>query len=148
MHVDVSRAYFHANVQRPVLMTLRAEDCSGKDKGKLGLLKKSMYGIRDAASNWERHWQGHLANWGYELVRSSRNPFHNKDKENFGTDTWRRLCGDRIAGKSVGGQEAAGERVSNQSERHRGSFGKEHQGAESENVLGREGYCINTIHHT
>ena len=144
MHVDVSRAYFHAKAQRPVLVTLRAEDCSGKDKGKIGLLKKSMYGTRDAASNWERHWQGHLANWGYELVRSSRNPFHNKDKENFGIDAWRRLCGDRIAGKSVGAQEAAGERVSNQSERHQGSFGKEHQGAESEIMLGRDRGIVST----
>ena len=56
MHVDVSRAHSHAKAQRPVLVKLSAEDCSGKDKGKIGLLKKSMYGTRDAASNWERDW--------------------------------------------------------------------------------------------
>ena len=61
-------------------MKLSAEDCSGKDKGKIGLLKKSIYGTRDAASNWERDWQVHLENWGYELERSSRNVFHNKRK--------------------------------------------------------------------
>ena len=70
MHVDVSRAYFHAKAQRPVLVKLPTEDCSGKDKGKIGLLKKSMYATRDAASNWERDWQGHLKNWGYKLRRS------------------------------------------------------------------------------
>ena len=48
MHVDVSRAYFHAKAQRPVLVKLPAENCSGKDVGKIGLLKKSMYGARDA----------------------------------------------------------------------------------------------------
>ena len=42
MHVDVSRAYLHAKAQRPTLVKLPAEDCSGKDKGKIGLLKKSM----------------------------------------------------------------------------------------------------------
>ena len=42
VHVDVSRAYFHAKAQRPVLVKLPAEHCSGKDKGKIGLLKKSM----------------------------------------------------------------------------------------------------------
>ena len=63
MHVDVSGAYFHAKVQRPVPVTLPAEGFSGKDEGKIGLLKKNMYGTRDAASNWERDWQGHLENW-------------------------------------------------------------------------------------
>ena len=58
MHVDVSRAYFHnAKAQRPVLVKLPAE-------GEIGLLKKNMYGTRDAASNWERDWQGHLENRG------------------------------------------------------------------------------------
>ena len=52
-----SRAHFHVKVQGPVLVKLPAEDCSGRDKGKIGLLKKSMYGTRDAASNSERGWQ-------------------------------------------------------------------------------------------
>ena len=67
MHVDVSRAYFHAKAQK--LMLVRLPACSGKDKGEIGLLKKRMYGTRDAASNRERDWQGHLENllvtsWG------------------------------------------------------------------------------------
>ena len=52
MHVDISRAHFHAKARRPVLVKLPAEECSGKDEGKVGLLKKSMCGTRDAASNW------------------------------------------------------------------------------------------------
>ena len=36
MHVDVSRAYFQAKAERPVLVKLPAEDCSGKDKEKIG----------------------------------------------------------------------------------------------------------------
>ena len=75
MHVDVSRAYFHAKAQR-----LAGEDCSGKDKEEIGLLKKSMYDTRDAASNWERDWQGHLENWGYELEHSPRNLFRKQEK--------------------------------------------------------------------
>ena len=62
------------------MVKLPAEDCSGKDKREIGLLKKSMYGTRDAASNWERVWQGHLENLGYALGRSSRSLFHNKKK--------------------------------------------------------------------
>ena len=81
MHVDVSRAYSHAKAQRPVLVKLPAEDCSGKDVGKIGRLKKSKYGTRDIVSNWERD---HLESWGYELGRSSRNLFHNRKKKTSG----------------------------------------------------------------
>ena len=55
-----------------------------KEQRKSGLLEKSMYGTRDAASNWERDWQGHLENWGCELGCSSRNLFHNKTRETSG----------------------------------------------------------------
>ena len=63
MHVHVSRAYFEARAQRLVLVNLPVEGCPGRDKGKIGLFEKSTYGTRDAASNWERYWQGHLENW-------------------------------------------------------------------------------------
>ena len=117
MHIDVSRGYFHAKAQRSVLVKLPSEDCSGKDEGEIGLLKKSMYGTRDAASNWERAWQRARAQFN--------KPVPKQGKENLGFDTRRRLCGDRNEGESVGAQEAAGERVSNQSEHHRGRFDKE-----------------------
>ena len=89
-----------------------------------------MYGTRDAASSWERDWQG-----------LSRNLFHNKKKKISV------LTHDRIEEESVGAQEAAGERVPKQSEHHQGRFGKEYQGAEWENVLGRDtciGSCVQT----
>ena len=35
MQLDVSRAYFHAKAQKPVLVKLPAEDCSRKDAGKI-----------------------------------------------------------------------------------------------------------------
>ena len=82
--VDVSRAYFHVKAQRLVLVKLPAEDRSEKGKGKIGLLKKSMYGTIDAANNWERDWQGHLENWVYELGRSSRNLFQHKTRKTSG----------------------------------------------------------------
>ena len=48
----------------------------GTDAGKVGLMKKSMYGRRHAASNWERDWQEHVKNWGFQLGLSSKNLFH------------------------------------------------------------------------
>ena len=79
MHIDVSRAYFHAKAQTPVLIRLPVEDRMGTDAGKVGLMKKSMYGTRDAASNWERDWQEHVRNWGFQLGLSSKNLFHHKE---------------------------------------------------------------------
>ena len=48
------------------------------------MLTESMYGTRDAASNWERHWQGHLENWDHELGRNARSLFRNKKKKTSG----------------------------------------------------------------
>ena len=75
MHIDVSRAYFRGRVQRPVLIRLSM----GTDAGKVELMKKSMYGTRCAASNWERDWQEHAKNWGFQLGLSSKNLFHHKE---------------------------------------------------------------------
>ena len=83
MHTDVSRAYFHAyfhaKAQRPVLIRFPVEDRMGTDAGKVGLMKKSMYGTRDAASNWERDWQENVKNCGFQLGLSSKNLFHHKE---------------------------------------------------------------------
>ena len=43
------------------------------------MMKKSMYGTRDAASNWERDWQGHILKWGFQLGVSSKNLFHHRE---------------------------------------------------------------------
>ena len=48
--IDVRRAYFHAASRRTVYVRLPPED---HEPGKVGRLKKSMYGTRDAAHNWE-----------------------------------------------------------------------------------------------
>ncbi len=47
---DVVRAYCHARALRKVYVDLSAEDF---EEGKCGLLKKTMYGTRDAVQNWE-----------------------------------------------------------------------------------------------
>ena len=91
MHIDVSRAYFHAKAQRPVLIRLPAEDRMGTDAGKFGLMKKSMYGTRDAASNWERDWQEHVKKWGISTWTQLEEPVSPQRESSFRADTWRRL---------------------------------------------------------
>ena len=45
------------------------------------MMKKSMYGTRDAASNWERDWQENVEKWGFQLGLSSKNLFHHKEHQ-------------------------------------------------------------------
>ena len=116
MHVDVSRACFHAKLQRLVLVKMQVEDCLGKSKGKIELLKKS-------------------------TVRYQR---CSKQLGTRPSDTVKRFCGDRNEGESVGAQEAAGERVPNQSEHHRGRFSKEYQDAESESTWERDRHTVSS----
>ena len=72
MHIDVSRAYFHAKTQRLVLVRLPVEDRMGADAGKIGLLEKNMNGTRDAASNGERDWQRRVKRCGFLNLGSAR----------------------------------------------------------------------------
>ena len=84
-----------------------------------------MCGTRDAVSNWERDWQGHLEKLGLRAGAQLKKLVPQQEKENLEFDTRRRLRGVRIKGESVGTQETVKAR-----------FGKEHQGAEPEKMLG------------
>ena len=48
--IDVKRAYFYAKAKKNIFVKLPEEDA---EPGMCGRLLKSMYGTRDAASNWE-----------------------------------------------------------------------------------------------
>ena len=82
MHVDVSRAHFHAQAQRLVLVRSPAEDRKGADAEQIRLLS-----TRDAASNWERDWQEQVKNWGYQLGSVRRICFVMKNIEFQGRHT-------------------------------------------------------------
>lgn len=81
LHIDVSRAYFHADAERPVLIELPVEDYEDGDEYRVGVLRKSMYGTRDAALNWEREYCRTLAELGLERGRSSGNLFKNTPRD-------------------------------------------------------------------
>ena len=86
MHIDVSRAYFHAKAQRPVLIRLPAEDRMGTDAGKIGLMKKSMYGTRDGA-----RLAGACQEMGISTWTQLEEPVSPQRESSFRADTWRRL---------------------------------------------------------
>lgn len=54
MHMDVARANFYAGASRDIYVKLPAEDQHEGDEYMCGKLKKTMYGRRDTAQNWQR----------------------------------------------------------------------------------------------
>ena len=76
LFIDVRRAYFYAPSRRPVYVALPEEDpCPGY----CARLNVSMYGTRDAASNWEDKY-AHLIRCGSVQGKSSPCIFFNEQK--------------------------------------------------------------------
>ena len=67
--VDVVRAYFHALARRQEYVKLPSEDHA---EGMRGLLKRAMYGTRDAAQNWESAYAELVEDLGF--ARGKSNP--------------------------------------------------------------------------
>ena len=66
---DVSRAYFSAD-----------EDWEVGDEHRVGRVKLSLYGTRDAALNWAAAYTRYLLSLGFEQGRASRCNFQHKSR--------------------------------------------------------------------
>ena len=60
----------------------------GADAGKVGLMKKSMYGTRDAASNSERDWQGHMQKMWIPIGTQLKEFVPPQRRSSIRIDTW------------------------------------------------------------
>ena len=69
--IDVRRTYFHAKARRRVYIELPERDGGGLGRPQCGLLKKSLYGTRDAAQNWECELGGFLEESGLRRGQAS-----------------------------------------------------------------------------
>ena len=141
MHLVESRAYFRAKAQRPVPVRLPTKHRVGADVGKIGVLKKSMYDTRDAASNWECDWQEHVKSRGFRLGLSSKNLFYLKKHQIPGmahdddfvlTGPTERLA--EFKGNMTG--------VSHQSKHHQPRITRKHENAEQKVAQGKARNCI------
>ena len=56
LYTDISRAYFNAPVKSDKYVVIPDEDMEDGDIGKWGKLNFSLYGTREAATNWEKHY--------------------------------------------------------------------------------------------
>ena len=69
--IDVRRAYFYAKARRRVYIELPEGNGGGPDSRQCGLLRKSLYGTRDAAQNWECELGGFLEEIGLRKGQAS-----------------------------------------------------------------------------
>ena len=79
--LDIRKAYFHAKVKRLVYVSLPEEFCEPGEYGKVcGRLNFSLYGTRDAASNWEECYSQALVKLGFRTGMSSPCIFHHPER--------------------------------------------------------------------
>ena len=64
---DISRAHVMAPARRELYIDIPQEDKGPEDENKVGRLNRSMYGFRDASSNWMDDWQALLAQDGFDI---------------------------------------------------------------------------------
>ena len=66
LNLDVKRAHFYAKAKRAVFVQLPPEDPMSQDPEACGELLYSMYGTRDAASNWEEEYSDFMTTIGFK----------------------------------------------------------------------------------
>ena len=65
---DISRAHFYGVAKRRVFVSLPDEEA---EPGKCALLKRTMYGTRDASATWQDDYLEHIESKGYRRGKSS-----------------------------------------------------------------------------
>ena len=78
---DVARAFFEAKAMRTVCVELPEEGQTQEDRQQdmVGLLKMSLYGTRDAATNWQNEVAKQMAKWGFTRGRYNPCLYHHKE---------------------------------------------------------------------
>ena len=84
MHIDVTRAYFYADVSRDVYVRLPAEDQAPGEEHLCGKLVKAMYGTRDAAQNWQKKCSEVVQELGFRVGRVSPCHFYHAESGTCG----------------------------------------------------------------
>ena len=78
---DVSRAYFHATVQREVYVEIPVEDKHPSDGDVVGRLNLCLYGTRDAAHRWQETVAEHLESLGFKRGKAHPAVFYHQSRD-------------------------------------------------------------------
>ena len=76
----VSQFFFHARATRHVYVQIPSEDAQPGEEGVCGKLNYSMYGIRDAAQNWQAEHFQRLIESGFARGAASPCVFHHSER--------------------------------------------------------------------
>ena len=80
--IDIKKAYFNAPAKRDLYVVLPDEFLDPGEKGKVcGKLNYSLYGTRDAASNWEAHYTSVLLSLGFRQGLTSPCVFYHVERD-------------------------------------------------------------------
>eukprot|EP00973_Karenia_brevis_P087955 12199118-Karenia_brevis.AAC.1 len=75
---DVAQAFFEAKATRNICIELLEEDKTESDKkaDRVGHLRMSLYGTRDAAINWQEEVAREMTQWGFRRGRYNPCLYH------------------------------------------------------------------------
>ena len=80
--IDIKKAYFNAPAKRDLFVQLPDEFLDKGEKGVVcGKLNFSLYGTRDAATNWEAHYTNILKGLGFSQGLTSPCVFYHSDRD-------------------------------------------------------------------
>ena len=108
---DISRAFFHANVERDVYVQLPQEDQKVGEEHLSGKLRLSMYGTRDAAQDWYKEYSQQLMNVGFIQGKASPCAFLPPKQKNPNSRPRRRLRQHRDARRHKMDERGAGKKI-------------------------------------
>ena len=79
---DVKKAYFYAPATRKIYVKIPDEDRGPGEEGLCGILRKSLYGTRDAAFNWTEAYTRFLVEkLGFEKGITSPRSFYHRQRK-------------------------------------------------------------------
>ena len=69
--IDINRSYFYGPSRRPLYVEIPPDDKKVGDEAKVGKLRVSLYGTRDAAQNWTEAYTKFLVSLGFRRGKAS-----------------------------------------------------------------------------
>ena len=79
--IDIKGAYFYAAASREMYIATPMVDWEEGDEHRVGRLRFSLYGTRDAAQNWARTFSEHLCQIGFTKGKASPCNFNHEKRE-------------------------------------------------------------------
>ena len=83
MALDFSKAFLYGDVQREIYIELPEEDGRKNSGSSVGLLSKSMYGLRDAPQVWQKVVESMLLDRGFRKVACTQCTYYHPVMEMY-----------------------------------------------------------------